>query len=224
MPELTFHIRGIEPAFYSATPLLILKVGLSSSEAHTTIQSVLLQCQIQIQPSRRAYQPAEQKQLRDLFGDPEGWGRTLRPLLWTNASVTVPSFTGETVAEVPVPCTFDFNVAATKYFHGLQNGDIPICALFSGTVFYPNKQGALQIEKISWNSEANYRVPVQTWKQMMERHYPNVAWLCLRRDIFDRLHEFKVSRGIPTWEQTMENILLLAQEGNSCFPRVRVRS
>ena len=56
-------------------------------------------------------------------------------MLWTHASAVVPSFTGSTAVELQVPCSFDFNVAATKYFHGLADGDIPLCLMFSGTVF-----------------------------------------------------------------------------------------
>jgi hypothetical protein len=29
----------------------------------------------------------------------------------------------------------------------------------------------------------------------------------LRRDIFDRLYQYKRERGIPTWEQALESIL-----------------
>jgi hypothetical protein len=38
----------------------------------------------------------------------------------------------------------------------------------------------------------------------MDQYYPNLAWLALRRDIFERLYRFKIARGIPTWEQVME--------------------
>jgi hypothetical protein len=212
MPELTFQIQGVEPALASVAPQLNLKIRIKSGDSQPRIQNIFLQCQIQIEPARRHYEPAEQEDLRDLFGEPERWGKTLRPMLWTNTSCIVPSFTGETVAEVPVPCTFDFTVATTKYFHGLKNGEIPICALFSGTVFYATQEAEWQVERIPWNCEANYRVPVRTWKEMMDRHYPNTAWLCLRRDVFDQLHQFKMSRGIPTWEQAFESMLSIAEE------------
>ena len=42
---------------------------------------------------------------------------------------------------------------------------------------------------------------------MMDEHYPNTAWLCLRRDVFERLHQYKTDRGIPTWEQALESML-----------------
>src|SRR5581483_5759152 len=135
------------------------------------------------------------------------WSQTLRPMLWTQASVNVGPFIEETEADLPVFCTFDFTVAATKYFDGLEDGDIPVCLLFSGTIFYLNPQGALAIAQIPWQTEARFRIPVAEGRRMMDHYYPNSAWLALRKDVFDRLHEFKRERGIATWEQALERLL-----------------
>ena len=153
------------------------------------------------------YSSEEQAQLRDLFGTPDRWRQTLRSLLWTHANVMVPPFTGSTIAELPVPCTFDFNVAATKYFHGLSSGDLPLCFLFSGTVFYEDEGGALRVSPISWDKEAKFCLPLKVWKELMDEHYPNCAWLAIQRDTFERLYEFKVREGIPTWEEAIERAL-----------------
>jgi hypothetical protein len=67
--------------------------------------------------------------------------------------------------------------------------------------------GMLQVGQISWTKEIKYRLPVQTWKAMMELYYANSKWLCLRSDVFDRLYEYKVKNAIPTWEQTLERII-----------------
>jgi hypothetical protein len=128
-------------------------------------------------------------------------------MLWTHASVMVPRFAGSTIAEIPVPCTFDFNVAATKYFHGVTNGDLPLCFQFSGTVFYQCEDGAMQVAPISWDKEAKYRLPVKVWKDLMEMYYPNSAWLSLHRDTFEKLYQFKVREGITTWEEALERAL-----------------
>jgi hypothetical protein len=111
-----------------------------------------------------------------------------------------------------VPCTFDFNIAATKFFHGVESGDIPLCFLFSGTVFYDRGDGAAQVSPISWSKEARFRLPVEVWRDMMETYYPNTAWLCLRKDVFERLYAYKVRHGIPTWEVAMERLLASAEE------------
>ena len=128
-------------------------------------------------------------------------------MLWTHASLVVTAFTGSDVVDLPVPCTFDFNIAATKYFAGLTDGEVPLNLLFSGTVFYTNDEGALQVAQISWDKEARYRLPVGVWNQMIDIYYPNSAWLSLRKDVFDRLYRYKVRRGIPTFEQALESLL-----------------
>jgi hypothetical protein len=146
--------------------------------------------------------------MRDLFGDPERWSQTLRSMLWTHANLVVSGFAGQvTVVDLQIPCTFDFNIAATKYFEGLSDGDIPLHLMFSGTVFYADPNGQLQAAPISWEQETRYKLPVNTWREMMDTYYPNNAWLSLRRDVFDRLYLYKVQHGIPTWEQVLERML-----------------
>src|SRR5262249_46333042 len=115
------------------------------------------------------------------------------------------------VADLPVPCTFDFNVAATRYFHALADGEVPLVLLFSGTVFHEDEDGALRVAQIPWEKETTFRLPVHTWRAMMEHYYPNTAWLCLPRDLFDRLHYHKTKCGLPTWEQALEDLLHRAE-------------
>jgi len=143
----------------------------------------------------------------DIFGQPERWSQTVHSMLWTHTNIVVPSFTGSTELDLPAPCTFDFNVASAKYFHALENGVVPLLLLFSGTVFYAASDSLLQVDQISWSKEANFDLPVGVWKQMMDEYYPNTAWLCLSREVFDRLHRYKMDRGLPTWEQTLESML-----------------
>lgn len=212
MPELNFKIEGAEAVPYAAAPLLAFKLRLTNTPAEEVIHTVVLRAQIQIDATRRRYTPEEQVRLVDLFGDPDRWSKTLRTMLWTHASVIVPGFSGETGVEMQVPCTFDFNVAATKYFHGLREGDLPLNFLFSGNVFYQSQDGSLQVAPISWDKEAKFKLPVSTWHRLIERYYPNSAWLSLRKDVFDRLYQYKVRCGIPTWEQTLERVLDSVEE------------
>lgn len=213
MPDLDFQVEGAEAVSYAASPQLALKLRLTNADADEPIQTVALRCQIQLEVARRRYSAEEQERLYDLFGEPERWGQTLRTMLWTHASIVVPPFTGSALVDLPVPCTFDFNVAATKYFAGLDEGEIPLCLLFSGTIFYEAEDGALQAAQISWEKEAKYRLPVEVWRRMMDHYYPNSAWLRIQRDTFDRLHGYKRRRGIPTWEQTLERLLDDAGDG-----------
>ena len=207
MPDLSFAIEGVEVVKYSATPQIAFKLRVSNSDPAETIHSVALRCQIQIEVTRRRYTAEEQQKLLDLFGEPDRWSQTLRNLLWTHVNVNVPPFQGSTLVDVPVACTFDFNVGATKYFHGLGDGQVPLCLMFSGTVFYAQPGDAMQVSLISWEKEARFSMPVKVWRDMMDAYYPNTAWLCLRRDIFERVYEYKVKHGIPTWEQALEHML-----------------
>jgi hypothetical protein len=207
MPELHFQIEGAEAVPHAATPLIALKLRITNFPATETIHAITLRCQVQIEPAKRRYVPNEQEKLLDLFGTPERWARTVKPLLWMNTSIAVPRFTGELLVDLELPCTFDFNVAATKYFHALNSGDIPVAVMFSGTLFYESSNGALQISQVPWDRECIYRLPVSVWKDMMEMHHPNSAWLCLRRDTFEQLYNYKVRHGLPTWEQAIARAL-----------------
>lgn len=205
MPDLRFQVEDAVATPNAAAPQISFKVRVTNTEPGP-IHSVALRAQVQIEPQRRRYSEAEQQQLKDLFGEPERWSKSLHPLLWTNAAITIPEFTASTLAEVPVPCTFDFNVAITKYIHGLEDGELPVSLLFSGTVFYTGREG-LQVAQIPWDRESSFRLPIRVWKEMMDLYYPDTAWLCLRRDVFQRLYEFKSRHGLTTWEQTLECML-----------------
>jgi hypothetical protein len=207
MPDLSFKIEGAEVAKFTASPQIVFKLQLANADPAEQIHSVALRGQIQIEVTRRRYAAEEQEKLRDLFGEPDRWSQTLKNLLWTHVSVNVPPFQGSTVVDLPVPCTFDFNVGATKYFHGLGDGDVPLCVMFSGTVFYSQDGGIMQVAPISWDKEARFGLPVRVWRDMMDTYYPGSAWICLRRDIFERLYDYKVRHGIPTWEMALECIL-----------------
>ena len=216
MPDLSFQVEGVEPEPYSAEPLLLFKLRVAEAvppgAAPTPIHSVTLRCQLRIEPARRRYTGSEQAKLLDLFGTPERWGQTLRPMLWTHAGVVVPAFVGSRVVDLPVPCSFDFGLAATKYFDALEGGEIPLCLLFSGTIFHEGAGDGLQVEPISWEKEATSRLPAATWRALMDLHYPNIAWIGLRKDVFDRLSLYKSRLNLPTWERAMERLLSAVEE------------
>ncbi len=125
MPNLTFGVEGAQAVPFAATPTIAFSLNAVNANAGEAIQSVALRCQILIEASRRSYNAGEREGLRDLFGEPDRWSQTLRALLWTHASVNVPAFSGATTCDLPVPCTFDFNVGAAKYFHAVEEDDVP---------------------------------------------------------------------------------------------------
>lgn len=222
MRELRFQVTSMTVAPFAAVPLVSCALEVSNPDPVVHVHSGLVRCQIQIETMHRDYSAEEQARLLDLFGEPERWGTTLKSMLWTHVAVTLPAFSERVTVDVPVPCSFDFNLAATKYFDGLRAGDIPLDFLFSGTVFYevvsdavadPSYQESepahrlLQVTPISWDSEARYRLPVQVWRDLMDHYYPNGAWLRLRRDTFDRLSDYKRRHAITTWEEMFDRIL-----------------
>jgi hypothetical protein len=213
MPNLRFEVESVTSMPESATPVLLFRLRVANTPAEEQIHSISLNVQLHIQPARRRYAAEEQSAMGDLFGEPARWGTTLRPLFWTTASTTVPGFAAFTTVDLRVPCTFDFNVAATKYFHGVQEGEIPVALLFNGTVFYIARE-AIQVALIPWSQETSCRLSAAVWKEMMARHYPDSAWLSLQHDAFERLYRYKVQHGLPTWEQTVDHVLAAAAKGD----------
>jgi hypothetical protein len=224
MLDLHFDVEGAEPERVAAAPLLLFKLRLTQSPAPgaaaTAIQTAALNCQLRIEPARRRYSEREKARLVELFGTPERWGQTLRPMLWTHASAVVRPFAGATVVDVPVPCSYDFSLAATRYFDALEGGEIPLCFLFSGTIFYVNDEGSVQVTQVPWHKEAYFRLPATTWQALMEMYYPRSAWLCLPRDVFDRLRAYQRDQGLTTCEQAVETLLssLPSAPVESCQP------
>jgi hypothetical protein len=212
MPDLSFRVEHAQAVPFAAAPLIAFRVRVENANAEETIHTVALRVQIQIETTRRGYDKQDQEQLLDLFGEPNRWAQTLRPMLWTHASVVIPAFTRDTLVDLQVPCTFDFNIAATKYFHALSGGDIPLQLMFSGNTFYTDTQGSLQVAPISWDKEARFKLPVTVWKEMMDLYYPNSAWLCVRRDVFERLLQYKMQKGMPTWEQALESVIPVVED------------
>lgn len=205
MPGLTFSIEGAAAVPFAAAPAISFQMKVANADQ--AIENIALRCQILIEASRRHYKPQERDGLRDLFGEPERWSQTLRSLLWTHATASVPPFQESVTTPITVPCTFDFNIGAAKYFHAIQEDDIPLCFQFSGTVFYTAPDATLQIAQIGWDKEARFRLPSRVWREMMDHYYPNSAWLRLERDAFERLYEYKREQGLATWEEAIERLI-----------------
>jgi hypothetical protein len=211
MPDLSFEIIGAEVAPYSVIPLLIFKMRIVNEEEEQ-IQNVNLKCQIMLTVTQRRYNADEKAKMKDIFGEPERWGKTMHAFLWTNVNTVVPRFTGSTIVDLPIPCSYDFEVVSTKYFNALEDGEIPLNFLFSGTMFYEGEGGNLQIGQISWSKEANYRLPVALWKDAIASAFPNTAWIRLQKDVFDQLYQYKITHGLITWEDVLTRLLRASGE------------
>ena len=206
IPKLRFEVQSASTVDYAAVPTIAFALAIEALDGRQ-IRSILLDTQIQIAARQRGYTPDAQARLLELFGAPEQWRTTLRTLPWTRTTAVVPPFTGSTVAELRVPCTYDLDVTAARYFAALEDGEIPLELLMSGTVFFQTTAGALQATRIGWDHELDYRMPVAVWREAMDRHFPNSAWLRLSRAQFNRLWEYRSRYALESWDATVEALL-----------------
>ncbi len=107
--------------------------------------------------------------------------------------------------------TYDLEVAASKYFHALADGEIPALFLFSGTLFVSGPHG-LRVEQVPWDREARFQLPVQVWRELMDAYFPSSGWLRLRRDTLDRLQRAKVRRALASWDDVVSALMRDAGE------------
>ncbi len=201
MVELGFSILGATRVEHTAVPTLRFALGVESG---VPVRSVLLDVQIQIAARRRGYDAGAHERLFELFGPTADWGTTLRTLLWTRTTLVVPAFEGSTVIDLDVPCSYDLEVTASRYLDALSDGEVPLEFLFSGSVFYSGEHGELQTTRLSWQSEAEYRLPVRVWKETMERYFRGTAWVRLSKESFDRLSAYKSRNALATWDDALE--------------------
>jgi hypothetical protein len=209
-PRLDFQVRAAAAMPYAAVPTLRFDVAVTAAGGQA-IRSVLLDVQIQIAARRRAYGPRAQERLFELFGGADRWSSTLRTLPWMRATLLVPPFAGSTVVEIPVVCTYDLDVIAARYLQALDDGEVPLELLFSGTVFYSDADGRLQTARIALDTEAEYRMPVALWRETMDRYFPSSAWLRLGKESFDRLVAYKSRNALATWDDVVA--ALMPEEG-----------
>jgi hypothetical protein len=206
LPELELSVAGVAAVRHAAAPTLRFELEIACRPP-LPIRSILLNVQVRVALGRRAYDAQERERLVEVLGPPHPSASPVRALVWTQATLAVPPFTGRTRVELPVACTYDFDVALAKYLHGLRDGEVPLELLFSGTVFDAAGGGGLRATRISWNTEASFALPVATWRDAVDACFPNRAWIRLERDSFDRLAAFRARHTLPTWEATVAALL-----------------
>ena len=105
-----------------------------------------------------------------------------------------------------MPLTYDLDIAATKFCHGLADGEIPLLLLFAGTVYYQGDTG-VQVGPVPWSEEATFRLPVATWRAAMDDHYPGSTFIRLSPATLDALSAYRSKHVITTWDETLERLL-----------------
>jgi hypothetical protein len=210
MAELSFDCIGAQAERYAVVPSFTLQLRIAETTGQR-VEAIALRCQIRIEPVRRRYTDAEAERLNDLFGEKQRWSDTLKPLQFALLSVMVPSFTGSIQVDLPVPFSYDLEIASTRYFSALDAGEIPLLMLFSGTIFGA-VDGRLQVQQVPWSKEATFRLPVSVWRASVDAHFPNSAWIRMSRQTLDELIRFKNRTALPTWDATVAALLAQASQ------------
>lgn len=213
MANLVFDCVDATADRYAVVPAMTLKLRLTETSGER-IEAIALRCQIRIEPHRRRYSAAEAERLHDLFGHTDRWADTLKPLQFTTLSAMVPGFTGATTVDLPLPCSYDLEIAATKYFSSLADGVIPLLLLFSGSVF-STRDGRMNVQQVPWSKESVFPLPVRVWRQTVDLHFPNSAWFRVERETMEALRRFKSHNALPTWDSTINALLAEVEERNS---------
>jgi hypothetical protein len=204
--EPTFSVLDVEPVPHAATPTLRFHLHVEDPlgrEVHT----IVLSTQINIDPARRAYDPETRERLVELFGAPERWASTTQVFRWAHVDVLVKGFTGATSFALDVPCTYDLELAASKYFYSLSGGAVPLSFLFNGMVLYSGEADRLQVAQVPWSCTARWRMPVASWKRVMDAYYPGGGWVRLQTETLDALAARKAQRGDHSFDDTVRALL-----------------
>jgi hypothetical protein len=211
-PEPEFEVLGVRPLRHAAAPALILDLGVSEPEGRA-VYMIALTVQLMLEPARRRYDDAEHERLVGLFGPPERWAVTTRSLVWAQLDVVVPAFTGTTTVAIPIPCSYDLEVASAKYLRSLVDGEAPLALHFNGIVYYRGDDGGLQMTLIPWSQSVGFRMPVSVWQETIEHYYPNTGWVGLRSETIAALERRRVDGAHATIDACVRDLLERAGDG-----------
>jgi len=210
MSSYSFSVVDIFAEAYAAAPQLTARLRIEETSGQT-IHAIALRAQVRIEPQRRGYDESDETGLRALFGDRDRWVDTLKPFLWMQTNAMVQGFTGITEVDLPLPCTYDFDVTGSRYLHAVGAGSVPLTLLFSGTVFTKGPSG-FGVQPVPWDCDAPYQLPVGVWKQMMDFYFPGTGWIRLDRDVVSTLADYKSRHGLTTWDETLQTLLAAEAE------------
>ncbi len=205
MSTWTFAVKEIVVDRYAAEPQLIARLDLAQGGGDP-VHALALRCQVRIEPQRRGYDEREGIGLRGQFGERDRWSQTLKPFLWMQCSTMVQGFRDATEIELPLPCTYDFEVVGSRYLHALGEGSAPLVLMFTGTAFTKGENG-FGVEQLPWDAEARYQLPVSVWKELIATHYPGTGWVRLDHATITALEEHRSRHGHLSWDETLAALL-----------------
>lgn len=207
-------VAGVSAPRFAVVPTLAFE--LEVTDPGGPVHALALRCQVRVEPQRRRYDGGEEERLFELFGSAPRWADTLKPFLWAELSTVLPAFDGATRFELPMTCSYDFEVVANRYLHGLAGGEVPLVFLFSGSVFRvtrtPGGGSTMMVTPVPWHAESRFGLPVSVWREAMDRFFPGSGWLRLRRETIDALGRVKAAEALPTWDEAIALLLKRAGE------------
>jgi hypothetical protein len=206
VPAPEFAVTGAMHVPFAATPTMRFDAAVTEPEG-IEVQSIALTAQVMIDPARRGYDPETRERLAELFGPPASWTPSTSGLAWARVATSVPGFKGATTFAIEVPCTYDLEVAAAKYFYAIHDGRVPLSFHFNGNVFYRDEGGRLMVVPVSWTSTAQYSMPVETWRAMIAEHYPGGGWIRVDEPTLAALNDRRAARGLGSFDACVRELL-----------------
>lgn len=203
MSDVTFSVVDARAKQFAASPTIAFRLRVTAA---LPVDAMVLRAELRIEPQWRTYDQEEQALLGDLFGTPDRWHATLRTFSWADVSLVVPGLREEIETEIAVPCTYDFDQAATRFFDTLHSGAIPIRFLFSGPIFRSGSAG-FSTERIAWSSECVYRMPVTVWHDAMRACYGDDALIRIGLETLEKLRRYRALSGATTWDEVLERLM-----------------
>ena len=205
-PDPDLEILSVRAPERSMAPELEFTARVTDASP-ASIHLIALVVAIEIEPSMRHYDDEERERLAELFGEVGSWSSSTGTVRVARVSTVVGPFDGETTIRFPVPLGFDLEVAASKYLHALRSGEAPLRFHFNGTVYYRGPDGSLQLIQMPWDRSSRFSLPVSTWQEVIDRHYPNNRWVAVSDETLDRLRDAKNRLGAHSYSDAVATLL-----------------
>ena len=188
-PTLLFTLRAGEP---------------TGREVYTVALSTL----IHIDPGLRSHDDGDARAPRRPLRRARAAGRRRRRASsWAQVDVLVPSFTG-TRRIRPCPCRAPTTSRSPRRSTSTR---CPTARSRSASTSAGRSSTAARTAgcRSCWcrGSRRAFRMPVATWRGMIDRHYPSSGWIRLHEDTLRRLQLRKAERGPPTFDAAVAELL-----------------
>lgn len=204
--DLRLDAHGVCAVPYAAAPTLRFELSLTDPRERDVLTGAL-SVQIHVDPAKRAYDDDTRERLIELFGAPERWASTTQSFQWARVDAMVPAFRGTTRFDVEVPCTYDLEVAASKYLYSLPDGVAPLSFFATGMLVWRGDGDRLQVAQVPWSCIARLDMPVTAWKDAMAACYPGGGWVRLTTETLDALAARKAAGGHHSFDACVRAML-----------------